>query len=181
MTTIYIKAGGAPRWSNPILKADRPIETVDMDQSVRADLLKDIEQYLHPTARRSYGRRGIPYRRGYLFYGPPGAGKTSMCFALAGHFKLELYSISGQGLHDAALSILFSMLPPKCIGLIEDVDSAGITRENMNASEQKEDGKSKKGKKSQEKENRVHAQFDEDDVFDPGFGPRAARLPPVSP
>ncbi|KAF2503119.1 P-loop containing nucleoside triphosphate hydrolase protein, partial [Lophium mytilinum] len=119
---------------DPILKPDRPLDTIDMDETLKAALVEDLHGYLHPTARRSYGRRGIPYRRGYLFHGPPGTGKTSMCFALAGHFKLELYTLSGQGLGDTELDQLFAALPPKCIVLLEDIDSAGITREHNNES-----------------------------------------------
>jgi chaperone BCS1 len=73
----------------------------------------------------------VPYRRGYLFYGPPGTGKTSMCLALAGHFKLELYTLSGTGVKDDELGKMFAALPPKCLILLEDIDSAGITRERM--------------------------------------------------
>ncbi|KAF2817069.1 P-loop containing nucleoside triphosphate hydrolase protein [Mytilinidion resinicola] len=136
LTTIHIKSGARSGsiWSDPILKPDRPLDTIDMDETLKNALIEDFHGYLHPTARRSYGRRGIPYRRGYLFYGPPGTGKTSMCFALAGHFKLELYTLSGQGLQDYELDQLFTALPPKCIVLLEDIDSAGITREHNNES-----------------------------------------------
>ena len=37
---------------------------------------------------------GIPYRKGYLLsllYGPPRAGKSSLCSSLAGHFDLDVY------------------------------------------------------------------------------------------
>ena len=37
---------------------------------------------------------GIPWRRGYLFYGPPGAGKTSLVTALAGRLHKSIYVIN---------------------------------------------------------------------------------------
>ncbi|OCK77984.1 P-loop containing nucleoside triphosphate hydrolase protein [Lepidopterella palustris CBS 459.81] len=133
LTMVHTKGHhyNADCWSEPILKSSRPLDTVDLDVETKQDLVNDITEYLHPSARRSYGRRGIPYRRGYLFYGPPGTGKTSMCLALAGHFKLELYTLSGYGVRDDALAKLFATLPPKCIVLLEDIDSAGVTREHM--------------------------------------------------
>ncbi len=37
---------------------------------------------------------GIPWRRGYLFYGPPGSGKTSLVTALAGRLHKSIYVIN---------------------------------------------------------------------------------------
>lgn len=42
------------------------------------------------ASRDWYAERGLPYRRGYLLYGPPGCGKSSFIFALAGHLGLNI-------------------------------------------------------------------------------------------
>ena len=41
-----------------------------------------------------YAERGIPYRRGYLLYGVPGSGKSSLVAALAGELDLNIYALS---------------------------------------------------------------------------------------
>ncbi|KAJ5827601.1 ATPase AAA-type core [Penicillium robsamsonii] len=94
-------------------------------------MLKDIEDFLSPQAKVWYETRGIPYRRGYLLYGPPGTGKSSMCFAIAGHLWLDIYTVSlnSQKLDEDSLVSLFQRLPKRCIMLLEDVDSAGISQE----------------------------------------------------
>lgn len=51
------------------------------------DLVSDVNWWLH--SQRWYANKGIPYRRGYLLYGKPGCGKSSMIFALAGKFSEE--------------------------------------------------------------------------------------------
>ena len=81
---------------------------------------------------RWYSVRGIPYRRGYLFNGPPGTSKTSLSFTLAGIFRLSIYcvSLSEVGLTETGLSYLFNSLPERCVVLLEDIDSAGIRRQN---------------------------------------------------
>lgn len=43
-----------------------------------------------PPRQEWYTAHGIPWRRGYLFYGPPGCGKTTAVAALAGHLKLDI-------------------------------------------------------------------------------------------
>ena len=78
-----------------------------------------------------YAARGLPYRRGYLFYEPPSTGKTSLTLALAGELKLNLYIFNlgaGGGVTDETLGQLLQTLPKKCIALLEDIDCAGIGR-----------------------------------------------------
>jgi chaperone BCS1 len=77
---------------------------------------------------------GIPFRRGYLLYGAPGSGKTSIIHSLAGELGLDIYiiSLSKTGLDDTSLNSLISSLPAQCIAIMEDIDAAfthGLTRE----------------------------------------------------
>lgn len=135
--------GGRHCWQQV---ADRPIrdmKTVVLDGHQKVQVLADINEYLHPTTPRWYANRGIPLRRGYLFHGPPGTGKTSLSFALAGVFGLDIYVISllEPTLTEEDLGALFSSLPRRCVVLLEDIDSAGLRRP---AGQENEDGKAKK-------------------------------------
>lgn len=156
MTTIHMKgnAYGGEIWQQAIVRPSRPLDTIDMDEKLKIELLNDVKEYLHPDARRFYARRGIPYRRGYLFHGPPGTGKSSFCLALAGELQLDLYmaSLTGSTINEDDLSRMFACLPSKCIVLLEDIDSAGINREQM-----QDDNKKKKTKEEKEYEKRLEA------------------------
>src|SRR6266702_1260189 len=75
---------------------------------------------------------GIPFRRGYLLYGAPGSGKTSIIHSLAGELGLGVYMISLSKLDDAGLNSLISSLPQQCVTIMEDIDAAfthGLTRD----------------------------------------------------
>ncbi|KAJ0160935.1 putative mitochondrial chaperone BCS1-B [Colletotrichum tanaceti] len=116
-------------WDTTILRPIRTLDTVHLDDGTKEELVADIETYLHHKTRRFYTERGIPYRRGYLFHGPPGTGKTSLSLALAGRFNLELYLLHIPSIRDDSdLENLFTALPPKCIVLLEDIDAIGIQR-----------------------------------------------------
>ena len=114
-------------------------------------LVSDIEPYLSDKTERFYASQGIPLRRGYLFHGPPGTGKTSFATAVAGNFKLDMYMISltTPGMDDKMLSSLFDSLPTRCVVLLEDIDSAGICREDLKKIVKK---KKKSGEKNKQED-----------------------------
>lgn len=122
--------GGRYCWTQVASRPCRPMETVVLEANRKAEVLSDINEYLHPATPRWYANRGIPYRRGYLFHGPPGTGKTSLSFALAGVFGLDIYVISllESTLTEEDLSQLFNTLPRRCVVLLEDIDTAGLMR-----------------------------------------------------
>ncbi|RYP90153.1 hypothetical protein DL770_003689 [Monosporascus sp. CRB-9-2] len=122
--------GGRFSWQVVANRPVRDMRTVVLDQQQKMDVLADINEYLHPSTPRWYANRGIPLRRGYLFHGPPGTGKTSLSFALAGVFGLDIHVISLQEptLTEEDLGSLFGALPRRCVVLLEDIDSAGLRR-----------------------------------------------------
>lgn len=124
--------GGRGSWVKIAERPCRPMKTVVLDEEKKMDVLADINEYLNPATARWYANRGIPYRRGYLFYGAPGTGKTSLTFALAGVFGLDIHVISllEPTLTEEELGMLFTNLPARCIVLLEDIDTAGLVRES---------------------------------------------------
>lgn len=122
-------AWGDPTWQRSLVRACRPFETVILSQKIKDEIVEDIEEYINPATRRWYANRGIPYRRGYLLHGPPGTGKSSLSLALAGHFGMRIYivSLSSSIATEEHLSSLFAELPRRCIVLLEDIDTAGLT------------------------------------------------------
>jgi chaperone BCS1 len=113
----------------------RGIDTVILRAAQKAEVISDIEAYIDPSTQAWYGARGIPYRRGYLFHGEPGTGKTSLAMAIAGRFGLDIYVISllDMSIGDSELIGLFNALPPKCLLLLEDIDTVGLQRESPRA------------------------------------------------
>ncbi|KAK1050708.1 hypothetical protein LTR33_014650 [Friedmanniomyces endolithicus] len=128
-----------------------------------------MNEYLHPASPKWYATRGIPYRRGYLFHGPPGTGKTSLSFALAGIFGLEIYAISLQEptLTEGDLMQLFNGLPRRCIVLLEDVDAAGLLRDGLSDADQGSKKKHRKEKKKDEVDSTEKVEEKKEDSTEP--------------
>ncbi|KAI0206711.1 P-loop containing nucleoside triphosphate hydrolase protein [Astrocystis sublimbata] len=121
---IYARDRYGMSWQPKARKPIRRVETVHFDDALKQALLADIRKYLDPATKRLYQSRSMPYRRGYLFFGPPGTGKSSLATALAGEFGLDLYEVKIPCVaSDQDLEQMFQEIPPQCIVLLEDVDA----------------------------------------------------------
>lgn len=122
-------------WQQVARRPVRSMRTVVLDSEKKHEVLSDINEYLHPATLEWYASRGIPFRRGYLFHGPPGTGKTSFSFALAGVFGIDIYVVSLQDVNvtEEDLAVMFTKLPRRCVVLLEDIDTAGLKRDRNNS------------------------------------------------
>ncbi|KRG00236.1 uncharacterized protein Dwil_GK26936 [Drosophila willistoni] len=108
----------------------RPISSVILDEGISERIIVDCNDFIHNSIW--YTQRGIPYRRGYLLYGPPGCGKSSFITALAGELEYSvcLLNLSDKGLTDDRLNHLLNVAPEQTIILLEDIDAAFASRES---------------------------------------------------
>lgn len=127
---IYSRDRFGMSWKPKYRKPLRQLDTVHFDDKVKRALIADIRNYLDPRTQKLYQSRSMPYRRGYLFSGPPGTGKTSTATAIAGEFGLDLYEVKVPSIgSDGDLEQMFQEIPPRCIVLLEDIDCVWVGRE----------------------------------------------------
>eukprot|EP00667_Euglena_gracilis_P012132 EG_transcript_12438 len=122
-TVIYFNSGNQwTRFHNTRKK--RPMESVILEGTKRERLVRDVKHFL--SKGDEYNSLGIPYRRGYLLYGPPGCGKSSFIYALAGEVDMAIcvLNLSNKYLTDDSLPQLLGSAPEPSIILVEDVDHA---------------------------------------------------------
>ncbi|KAK6632473.1 mitochondrial chaperone [Polyplax serrata] len=129
-TVMYTAMGSEWRpFGHPRKK--RPLNSVVLDVGVKERIFQDCLEFINNPMW--YTDRGIPYRRGYLLYGPPGCGKSSFISALAGElqFGICVLNLSERGLTDDRLNHLLAVAPQNTIILLEDIDSAFLSREEF--------------------------------------------------
>lgn len=112
-------------WQEGAKCRSRPLESVILPEETKSQLIGDITSFLSPDAREFYTLHGIPYRRSYLLYGVPGAGKTSLIQALAGHYNRSISYLqpTHPDMTDDSLRKAVTDLPEDTIVVLEDIDS----------------------------------------------------------
>lgn len=109
-------------WRNNSSRPHRTIDSVILDGDILETLLEDLKQFLN--TKPWYVDRGIPYRRGYMLYGPPGAGKSSLVVSLASQLGLDvaILNLNDRSMSDNTLIELMADVPKHALVLIEDID-----------------------------------------------------------
>ena len=109
-------------------KPRRSLDSVFIPDEQKARLIADLDRFV--GARAEYRRKGIPHRRGYLFEGPPGTGKTTLAFALACHVgrPVHVVNLNTAG-GDSGLLAAFNLAGSESLILIEDIDTAQVSHD----------------------------------------------------
>lgn len=122
---IYQWNARRKNWQNIATKVVRPVESVVLPRSLKDSILDDIDRFASDASAQWYHHHGIPYKRSYLFHGPPGVGKSSFIRVLAGHLRRHLciLPLAGPKMTDESLQICLQKAPENSLLVLEDIDA----------------------------------------------------------
>ena len=106
-------------WDYLFQNPRREVDTVFIGG--KNEILADLDEFFE--SERDYLYFGHPYKRNYLFHGPPGNGKTSFINAIAGKYNLNVFLISfSVNITDEVFKKLISGLNKNSLLVMEDID-----------------------------------------------------------
>ncbi|KAI9326652.1 P-loop containing nucleoside triphosphate hydrolase protein, partial [Zopfochytrium polystomum] len=104
------------------LHSSRGLASVALDKRDEDALMADLNTFL--ADKEFYKRMGLPWKRGYMFTGRPGTGKTSLINAISAHYNRDIYFMNLKEYDsDKQLQNAFSRVPKNCMIVFEDVDA----------------------------------------------------------
>ena len=121
---------GTDYWSCINLDHPATFEKMAMDPETNKALIEDLHRFI---SRKEYYRRvGKAWKRGYLLYGPPGSGKSSLVAAMANYLKFDIYDLDLKEVQcNSDLRRLLIGTGNRSILVIEDIDCS-IKLQNRN-------------------------------------------------
>jgi len=112
-------------------KTVKPLPKVILNKEVKSFLIKDLDDF--SNRKDWYEEANIPYKRSYLFHGPPGTGKTTLAKAIAAYTKKDICFLNLNSVtNDSMLMSIFTSLPENGLLLIEDIDCVFNQRTSIN-------------------------------------------------
>ena len=93
-------------WNAYKVHTNKNFSNTILKDSVKKEFLDDLKYFLENEDY--YNTKGIPYKRGYLLYGMPGGGKSSLIKAIAAHYGMDVFLINmGEIQSEKELSLVF--------------------------------------------------------------------------
>lgn len=137
ISTFIINEVGIMKWIDTPLTVKKSFDNIFIDDKIKQSLIYDINTF--KKNKDFYKRIGCSYKRGYMFEGMPGTGKTSITLAIATYLDTNIYTINLN--HYDNIEILnkaFNQIPPNSVIFFDDIDTSNIVKKRKITTEEEE-------------------------------------------
>ncbi|CAL5340514.1 unnamed protein product [Camellia sinensis] len=140
-------------WASVPFRHPSTFETLALEPDLKTQIMEDLRAF--SEGREFYHKIGRAWKRGYLLYGPPGSGKSSLIAAMANFLCYDVYDLELTKVSDnSELRALLIQTTNRSIIVIEDIDcSVDLTGDRL----------SKMSRKATRSEKGRHASDDGED------------------
>lgn len=116
-----IRVVGGTQWQSVNLDHPATFDTLAMDEEAQKMIMEDLERFVK---RKEYYRRvGKAWKRGYLLFGPPGTGKSSLVAAMANYLNFDVYDLELTDVRsNSELRKMLISTANRSILVVEDID-----------------------------------------------------------
>ena len=108
------------------------LDNIVLPPAIKNELIIDIDNFMEK--KNWYSEMGLSFKRGYLLYGAPRNGKSSLITAIARKYGMNVYYLNLNSMvSDNELMTAFRKIPNNSIVAVEDIDTIWDKRTAKNA------------------------------------------------
>ncbi|KAG6581609.1 AAA-ATPase, partial [Cucurbita argyrosperma subsp. sororia] len=108
-------------WVSVPFRHPSTFDTLALETELKKQIVDDLTEFA--AGREFYGSVGRAWKRGYLLYGPPGSGKSSLIAAMANFLCYDVYDLELTKVSDnSELRSLLIQTTNRSVIVIEDID-----------------------------------------------------------
>lgn len=132
-------------WSSVPFRHPSTFETLALEPELKKQLTDDLKAF--SDGKEFYHNIGRAWKRGYLLYGPPGSGKSSLIAAMSNLLCYDVYDLELSKVSDnSELRALLIQTTNRSIIVIEDIDcSIDLTGDRLSKTTRRHSPKVKRG------------------------------------
>lgn len=98
------------------------LDNIVLPPAIKNELIIDIDNFMEK--KNWYSEMGLSFKRGYLLYGAPRNGKSSLITAIARKYGMNVYYLNLNSMvSDNELMTAFRKIPNNSIVAVEDIDT----------------------------------------------------------
>ncbi|CAK9144784.1 unnamed protein product [Ilex paraguariensis] len=134
-------------WSSVPFRHHSTFDTLALEPELKKQLMDDLTAF--SEGKDFYHKIGRAWKRGYLLYGPPGSGKSSLIAAMANYLCYDVYDLELSKVADnSELRALLIQTTNRSIIVIEDIDcSVDLTGDRVTKMRKPSPESHKKGRR----------------------------------
>lgn len=124
------------KWSSVPINIHKTFKNVFINEKIKKLIKNSLDIFLNNED--FYREKGLPYKKGYIFYGSPGTGKSSLTYAISSYTNRDIYSVNLSTITNDKFKKLVEKIPSGSVVVFEDAD-VGLKGLNRNLTKKSSD------------------------------------------